>query len=282
MYNRIIAQRTEVASDMTSKWVFGVSVKKISLIDTYLSMSERFEVDMRQCCREFSSDEEFIEKIKPIRKNIYSYHLRYSSKKLGIGQELSFMDVTIRDVEMLANAGLIGENGATSLVAHSEYPKSKEEFMRQLFKLRRTAEKYQVQLLIENLPDRTNKTSDYYAPRSPKEIADILEEINSGYLGLCLDTGHAICNSTSTESMDWDTPNTYKWVKHFHYHSSLPGQDLHLPIDNNTYPALIQRFKKLCSGSQNKGVAIFENVEPEDSQKSLIYTMDEEYKEISS
>jgi sugar phosphate isomerase/epimerase len=102
---------------------------------------------------------------------------------------------------------------------------NKEEFYRINFeffnKLIKVCEENDVVICLENMPMPLLSIS------SPQAVLDFVKEINSPYMGICLDTGH----SSVLKVSPGDAVRTIgkKYLKVLHIHDNMGRQDQHLP-----------------------------------------------------
>ncbi len=252
-------------NEVERNWKLGASVKEFSKLIEYAENFGFLELDLEHNIKEGENIYSVLGKALPYREKIYSIHLRYKPQNGKNGIETS-----CEDVDSLMKNGSLEEFGTRIFVTHSDYPTNPEEFRKQVASLGEKACQYGIIIAVENLCDRTNKTNGFMAPRNPKEIAALLEQIDNPYLGLCLDTGHAISNSELTEkdSLDWNTEEVRKWLRHVHYndnlnerdeHGKVIRRDKHMPISPETDKKLIANIESLTQNSSYCGVMMLEH-----------------------
>lgn len=250
----------------------GASVKEFLRIAEYASHFDSLEIDLEKASAQVPSMDPIVQLMAPYMDKVYSLHLRYKP-----AQGRSGIDATLEDMD------LVKELGVERAVTHTDYPQSSEELEKQLSMISDKAAELSLYVAIENLCDRTNKTSGYMAPRNPNSIADFLERLDNKYIGLCLDTGHAISNLQLTNSMQWDANPIKKWLMHVHYNDNVLREDQHLPLSPETIgrnPLLIPRFKKLLTDCSKDFVIILENRKLAESIQSRDYLNSLEYQRI--
>ncbi len=247
-------------------WDIGASIKEFSKLSEYAENFDFLELDFEHNIKEEGSIYGILEKAHPYREKIYSIHLRYrpANGKNGI-------EISCEDVDSLIKNNLLEEFGVKIFVTHTDYPTNPEEFMQQLASLGKKASQYGVIVTVENLCDRKNKTNGFMAPRNPKEIAALLEQTNNPYLGLCLDTGHAISNSQLTDSLDWNTNEARSWLRHVHYNDNIIGLDEHMHISSKTDEKLIANLESLTQNSSYCGVMMLEHRKLDEALQSKEY-----------
>ena len=198
---------------------------------------------------------DFLERCRAFKDRVYSMHLSYSR---GLGHAFDEMNLLHRF------------NNAKLAVIHLDKPKDEAEMDRQLREISRQARLKNVTTTVENLPDTTRKalTGAFIGAELAGFIAKKLDRINNPYLGLCFDTGHAVCNNLR----DWDDPLIYKWIKHMHVHDSKRFHDLHRPIlpswGQNHFK---HNLKKIIGNARFPLGLVCENIEIEDQKKTFAY-----------
>lgn len=82
---------------------------------------------------------------------------------------------------------------------------------------------------------------------SPDTLVEIVKQVNSPQLRLCLDVGHANTYVSKVPPMDWIEPMA-PWLAHFHLHNNYGGEDLHNSLWDGTIPmqALLEKAQALC------------------------------------
>ncbi len=266
------------------KWKLGASVKDFSKLDEYARHFDFLEIDLEKAMDFFNASPTSIselgsvaEAIMPYKEKIYSVHLRYNpAPECGMGG----IDATIRDLYVFA-VDLIREIPVRMFVTHTDYPTNSAQFEEQVRILSHHADRLSTHLAIENLCDRKDKTHGYLTPRNPRDIAELLEKIGNPFLGLCIDTGHAISNAALTDSLNWDNDLIRKWVSHFHYNDNTTRMDAHMPISSATDERIIASFKHMLEQSANSGVVIFENRKLGEAIQSLGFVQTPAYVDIA-
>ncbi|MBQ2062002.1 MAG: sugar phosphate isomerase/epimerase [Oscillospiraceae bacterium] len=81
----------------------------------------------------------------------------------------------------------------------------------------------------------------------PSLLAEIARCVDDPRLGLCLDIGHANCETSRVKPLDWIKPMA-PFLKHVHIHDNSGGRDLHLPLGEGNIPmeSIIARVTELC------------------------------------
>ncbi|MFC1671335.1 sugar phosphate isomerase/epimerase family protein [Spirochaetota bacterium] len=95
-----------------------------------------------------------------------------------------------------------------------------------------SCEKYNVKLALENAVHLQDGAEIFYLGDSIRDFEYIFEEIDSPYLKLCLDTGHA---NTNNEVMEFIKTFGDKIIN-IHYHDNNGLNDEHLCIGEGTVP----------------------------------------------
>ena len=80
-----------------------------------------------------------------------------------------------------------------------------------------------------------------------KVLVEIAQRVDDPRLGLCLDIGHANCETSKEKPLDWIGPMA-PYLKHLHLHDNCGGRDLHLPLGQGNIPveSIIERVTELC------------------------------------
>jgi hypothetical protein len=248
-------------------WQIGASAKEFGRLDEYARQFDILEIDVEKAFKlglgpVFS----IAESAEPFKDRIRSLHLRYNQLK---GASCDGVQTSIYDLEFFNRSRL--KDAIEIYVTHTDYPQNREQLYEQMQRLGEAAAQQDVIVAVENLGDRKNKTNGYMAPRNPREIAELLDEIGNEHLGLCLDTGHALSNAGLTDSLVWDTDAARKWLRHVHYNDNLFRMDDHMPISSATSEYLIAGLKLLLDSSQHDGFVILEHRNLVEAVQSMHY-----------
>jgi len=247
------------------KWEIGASVKELVRIADYAREFDILEVNIQNAVND--GVEDIAEKVMPFFDKIYSVHLRYRPSSGGIQLILDSMSF-VREF-----AAVIG-------ITHLNYPTNPEELEKQIRDIGEEADKLGVKIAIENVGDKNERCKGFYPAKDPIGLAGMLEKVGYTNLGLCIDTGHAICNSEKFDSLNWDDELVRKWVKHIHYHDNVVGKDEHWPISYLTSRYLIVNVKKLIRESDHDGVLILEHDDFDEAIDARDYLLSDDYKII--
>lgn len=183
----------------------------------------------------YASREAMEEHCKPIREaadkhgiEVFQVHSSY-----GVWYEKETWDETYEGILEVLRLGLYGAHlmGAKNYVLHPLcesgfwYERTfftgeqvKERTIQCVKDLLPDCEKYGICLCIENLP---GKNADFFFPAA---IAEAVGEINSPYLGICLDTGHAAINGLDLGDAVRDCG---KYLRCLHTHDNNGAEDQH-------------------------------------------------------
>ena len=69
----------------------------------------------------------------------------------------------------------------------------------------------------------------------PSMLVGIVREVDDERLGLCLDVGHANCETSDLAPEKWVRPMAPR-LFHVHLHDNIGGRDLHLPLGQGNVP----------------------------------------------
>jgi sugar phosphate isomerase/epimerase len=213
-----------------SKWEIGASARNTLALFDCIREFDLFEINLN-ILREIEF-KELVCTILDFGTKPYSVHCRYET----FAQALA-------DIEL--SKGLNPE----LLVVHLPYPQNEFDFRMQIDTLGEAAIKNEIIICIENLADMEERTKQTRS-KNPEEIAAYLDVLNNPNLGLCLDVGHAIKNDFT----NWDSALIKKWLKHIHYHSTVKGYDLHLPVTNDSPSVLKDTFLNYCLKQHIRGL----------------------------
>ena len=262
-------------------WQLGASAKEFDRLQEYARQFGLLEIDLEKAEKlGFGPIQNIAQLVIPNKEWVYSIHLRYDPKKDGSADGI---DTSISDLEWLCTTDLGRQLRANMFVTHTDYPQNVQDLLTQLRRLGEAAKHFNVVIAVENLADRKNKTNGYMAPRNPREMAEALEKIAGedpelpNYLGLCLDTGHAISNAGLTDSLDWNDDLVKRWVRHVHYNDNTIRGDEHMPICQSTNAHLIAALNYLLENSAHKGAVIFEHRKLSEGIQSIGYVQTPEY-----
>jgi len=214
------------------KILVGASVKEFEKIAEYHSGFDHLEIDLNCVVGDF------VKTIRNYSDKVYSVHLSHHSTAAAVS--------SMRYVKAC--------NGKVA-VFHPEYPKNFDELVQDIRIIGKYAAKYGVPVMVENLADRKKKSGWYDGARSPITICQALEMVGDKNLGLCLDTGHAVCN----EMTEWTHPLVYRWLRHIHLSDSVVGKDLHLPFSIGTSYKLKSGIRRILSHAEHDIMVILEN-----------------------
>lgn len=105
---------------------------------------------------------------------------------------------------------------------------------------------------------------------SPELLLEVVNAVNDHRVGICLDVGHANCNSR-TPVMEWISQCNSK-INFVHLHNNNGFQDQHLGIHNGTMD-----FRQVCDALEKyapDAVWALEVNSPEDAEQSVRWLMD--------
>lgn len=198
--------------------------------------------------REYILSENFEEKIMESYKHIIDAELKVSQTHLtyypghypplGDGSYKAFEDYMLpifaREIE------LVSKMNCKIAVIHLYFEESRESSragnLQLIEKLLHAAEKNNVILSIENIFGAHH--SDVHLSTA-EDLLYYTDRFNSDYLGICLDTGHAVTRRQDPIEM---AEKIGVSLKALHVHSNVPERDLHLP------PCLVNRvdWQRFC------------------------------------
>ena len=100
--------------------------------------------------------------------------------------------------------------------------------------------------LVPELPQGTVLALENVLEPEPRLLTQIVRQVDSPKLRICLDVGHAQAYSR-TSAMDW-VDACYPWLTHFHIHNNNGSQDLHGPLFEGVIPMtrLLEKIQLLC------------------------------------
>ncbi|MBR5252805.1 MAG: sugar phosphate isomerase/epimerase [Clostridia bacterium] len=175
------------------------------------------------------------EHCKPIREASEKYGIKVFQvhASFGLWHKKETWEETYSGILEILRLGLYGAHlmGAENYVLHPlfEYgiwvervyfnsDEAREHTIQCIRDLIPDAEKYGITLCLENLPGNNR---EFFLT---KEIAKAVEEINSPYVGICLDTGHAAVNG---EDLGDAVRNCGKHLRCLHTHDNDGELDQH-------------------------------------------------------
>ena len=102
------------------------------------------------------------------------------------------------------------------------------------------------EFLLEIPKDVTIALENVMEP-DPAMLVEIAKRVNDKRLGLCLDIGHANCETSGLPPLEWIEPMS-PYLKHLHLHDNTGGRDLHLPLGEGSIPVecILKRAEGLC------------------------------------
>jgi len=150
------------------------------------------------------------------------------------GMEYNHIDHMIRDVvnrRMDMTFEAAKKLGAIRVILHSSYKPEIELFKLQDIWLKGCVEFWQheierweasgIQIVLENDTEM-----------SPDLLVQLANEVNSPYLGLCMDIGHQYLIS-ELDALEW-VRRMQQWLFHIHLHDNDRTNDYHWPIGRGT------------------------------------------------
>ncbi len=251
---------------MTTKlWQPGASIKSISNLELLAEEFDFLELNMKACTDEYHLDIVMAESVHYADK-IRTVHLVYDRQS-----DFQNRRVIRNSLRAFLNNPHARDMKIDLFVVHLSYVTTPSKFEEDLEEIAKIAEGHEVMIAAENLTNRKGLLNGFTAPVNPQELAVYLARLNSSYLGMTLDTGHAICNSERADTLKWDTQELKEVIRHIHLHDSIPGNDLHNPISLKTSPRVIYNFNRLTVGSTYKGIVVFEHSDPKKAIETKRY-----------
>lgn len=250
----------------------GISVKNTLDIDFFNSfqIGRCIEIKLNSFLSENYTKDDMKKYLLKYKDFIYSYHLL-------TGNDLpckEYINQALISFKALFEEGIVEKGSKEIFVIHPCHFFDYTDMVNIFSEIGKFAEEYNNTIVIENMPDLSNKNPKSLTT-NPRLIAEVLEIVNNPLLGLCIDTGHAICNCQRNNyhynSMDWDNKAIHKWLKHMHIHDSIPEKDLHAPLSKNAFPNLISNIEFLLSNIENRILLILENSTYKEIEESYLY-----------
>lgn len=141
-------------------------------------------------------------------------------------------DVMVRDLAMyrfLSAARLADQLGATHMVLHHGYtPKTTPppQWLKRSIKFWRE--------FLDKTPEHISIHLENHLEHDATLMSDLIAEVNSKRLDICLDIGHAHCCSAQTATQ-WIDQLRDK-IGYVHLHDNHGAKDEHLPLSQGTIP----------------------------------------------
>lgn len=184
----------------------------------------------------YASREAMEEYCKPIREASEKYGIEVFQvhASFGVWFEKETWEGTYEGILEILRAGIYGAHlmGAKNYVLHPlcesgiwyertffTGEETRDRTLRCIRDLLHDCEKYGICLCVENLP---GKNADIFFP---KFLAEEVSKIDSPYLGICLDTGHAAINGVEIGEAVRDCG---KYLRCLHTHDNNGRDDQHL------------------------------------------------------
>lgn len=132
----------------------------------------------------------------------------------------------------------------------------------------------------EFLEDKDNSVCYYLENQfehSPELLLEVVNAVDDHRLGICLDVGHANCNS-KTPVMEWILQCNRK-INFVHLHNNNGRQDQHLGLENGTLD-----FEQICNALEKyapNAVWALEVNKLEDMERSVRWLIDNKFLKVS-